>query len=101
MRRFILLCLLMFTVSGVAFAQQMSDEQVVQFVKEGQMMGKTQQQMTTELMRKGVTKEQIQRIQAKYSNKTGSMQNENSVSQSRMRTQKVMTKEIRIFVIRI
>lgn len=88
MRRFILLCLLMFTVSGVAFAQQMSDEQVVQFVKEGQMMGKTQQQMTTELMRKGVTKEQIQRIQAKYSNKTGSMQNENSVSQSRMRTQK-------------
>nr|WP_302830113.1 SLBB domain-containing protein [uncultured Bacteroides sp.] len=88
MRRFILLCLLMFTVSGVAFSQQMSDEQVVQFVKEGQMMGKTQQQMTTELMRKGVTKEQIQRIQAKYSNKTGSTQNENSVSQSRMRTQK-------------
>lgn len=88
MRRFILLCLLMFTVSGVVFAQQMSDEQVVQFVKEGQMTGKTQQQMTTELMRKGVTKEQIQRIQAKYSNKTGSIQNETSTSQSRMRTQK-------------
>ena len=87
MRRFILLCLLMFTVSGVAFAQQISDEQVVQFVKEGQMMGKTQQQMTTELMRKGVTKEQIQRIQAKY-NKTGGGQNETSVSQSRMRTQR-------------
>ncbi len=88
MRRFILLCLLMFTVSGVVFAQQMSDEQVVQFVKEGQMTGKTQQQMTTELMRKGVTKEQIQRIQAKYSNKTGSIQNETSTSQSRMRTRK-------------
>ena len=89
MRRFILLCLLMFTVSGVALAQQMSDEQVVQFVKEGQMMGKTQQQMTTELMRKGVTKEQIQRIQTKYSNnKSGSMQDETSSQQSRMRTQK-------------
>lgn len=90
MRRFILLCLLMFTVSGVTLAQQMSDEQVVQFVKEGQMTGKTQQQMTTELMRKGVTKEQIQRIQTKYSkNKSGDMQGGQSVtSQSRMRTQK-------------
>lgn len=90
MRRFILLCLLMFTVSSVAFAQQMTDDQVVQFVKEGQMTGKTQQQMTTELMRKGVTKEQIQRIQAKYSNnKTGNLQGDQSAtSQSRMRTQK-------------
>lgn len=90
MRRFILLCLLMFTVSSVAFAQQMTDDQVVQFVKEGQMTGKTQQQMTTELMRKGVTKEQIQRIQTKYSNnKTGNLQGDQSAtSQSRMRTQK-------------
>lgn len=90
MRRFILLCLLMFTVSSVAFAQQMTDDQVVQFVKEGQMTGKTQQQMTTELMRKGVTKEQIQRIQTKYSNnKAGNLQGDQSAtSQSRMRTQK-------------
>lgn len=88
MRRFILLCMLMFTVSGVALAQQLTDEQVVQFVKEGQMMGKTQQQMTTELMRKGVTKEQIKRIQAKYgSNKAGDNV-QAPVSQSRMRSQK-------------
>ena len=29
MRKFILLCLLMFTVSSVVFAQQMTDEQVI------------------------------------------------------------------------
>ncbi|MCD8184575.1 MAG: SLBB domain-containing protein [Bacteroides sp.] len=91
MRRFILLCLLMFTVSGVAFAQQMTDEQVVQFVKEGQMAGKTQQRMVTELMRKGVTKEQIQRIQAQYSGENsanGQGSKGTASSQSRMRTQK-------------
>ena len=70
MRRFILLCLLMFTVSSVVFAQRMTDEQVIQYVQEAQQAGKTQQQMSIELMKKGVTKEQIQRIQSKYSGKT-------------------------------
>ena len=93
MRRLILLCLLMFTVSSVAFAQQMTDEQVILYVQEAQKLGKTQQQMMTELMRKGVTKEQVQRIQSKYGGKsdgsagdagTGIMQQESS----RMRTQK-------------
>ena len=66
MRKFILLCLLVFTVSSVVFAQQMTDEQVILYVQEAQSQGKTQQQMLVELMKKGVTKEQIQRIQSKY-----------------------------------
>lgn len=33
MRRLITLFFLVFTLSGVAFAQQMSDDQVVQYVK--------------------------------------------------------------------
>lgn len=33
MRRFITLFFLIFTLSGVAVAQQMSDDQVVQYVK--------------------------------------------------------------------
>ena len=41
-------------------------EQVVQYVKDAQKMGKTQKQITTELMRRGVTKEQVERIQEKY-----------------------------------
>lgn len=44
MRRFILLCLLMFTVSSVVFAQRMTDEQVIQYVQEAQQAGKSQQQ---------------------------------------------------------
>ena len=73
MRRLITLFFLVFTLSGVAFAQQMSDDQVVQYVKSAQQMGKNQKQITTELMRRGVTKEQVERIQKKYENsKSGS-----------------------------
>lgn len=68
MRRLITLFFLVFTLSGVAFAQQMSDDQVVQYVKSAQQMGKNQKQITTELMRRGVTKEQVERIQKKYEN---------------------------------
>ena len=42
MRRLITLFFLVFTLSGVAFAQQMSDDQVVQYVKSAQQMGKNQ-----------------------------------------------------------
>ena len=89
MRRFITLFFLIFTLSGVALAQQMSDDQVVQYVKEGQKMGKTQKQMTTELMRKGVTREQVERIQKKYeaSNSAGKQAANHNVSKSRQRNQ--------------
>ena len=66
MRKILSLLLFAFVFSIASFAQQMSDEQVVQYVKDGQKAGKTQQQMTTELMRRGVTKEQVLRIQNKY-----------------------------------
>ena len=66
MRKILSLLLFAFVFSISSFAQQMSDEQVVQYVKDGQKAGKTQQQMTTELMRRGVTKEQVLRIQKKY-----------------------------------
>jgi hypothetical protein len=59
----------MFTVSSVVFAQRMTDEQVIQYVQEAQQAGKSQQQMSIELMKRGVTKEQIQRIQSEYSGK--------------------------------
>ncbi len=66
MRKILSLLLFAFVFSIASFAQHMSDEQVVQYVKDGQKAGKTQQQMTTELMRRGVTKEQVLRIQKKY-----------------------------------
>ena len=48
------------------FAQSMSDEQVVDFVKQEQSKGSNQQQIVTKLLRKGVTTEQLRRIRKKY-----------------------------------
>ncbi len=70
MRRIITLFLFLLTISIGAFAQ-MSDDQVIQYVKEGQKSGLTQKQMTADLMKRGVTKEQVERIQAKFQNTQG------------------------------
>ncbi len=70
MRRFITLILFALTVSLGAFAQ-MSDEQVIQYVKDGQKSGLSQKQMSTELMKRGVTKEQVERIKTKYEESQG------------------------------
>lgn len=89
MRRLMTLFFLVFTLSGVAFAQQMSDEQVVQYVKNAQQMGKNQKQITTELMRRGVTKEQILRIKDKYEEQNAPVVEKESMP-SQMRKRKTM-----------
>lgn len=71
MRRFITLFFLIFTLSGVAVAQQMSDDQVIQYVKNAQMQGMSQKQMTTELLKRGVTIEQAQRLKKQYEETQG------------------------------
>ncbi|NDV83370.1 SLBB domain-containing protein [Bacteroides sp. 51] len=89
MHRIITLFILVFILSGVAMAQQMSDDQVIQYLKTAQSQGKTQSQMTTELFRKGVTKEQLMRIKIKYENGEGTVdfntQQGETDSQQRMR----------------
>lgn len=88
MRRFITLFILAFALSGVAIAQQMTDDQVIQYIKTAQSQGKSQTQMTTELFRRGVTKEQIERIKQKYEteqNGTGSGTQQGTSGQQRMR----------------
>lgn len=89
MRRFITLFLFIFTLSGVALAQ-MSDDQVLQYVKNAQMQGVSQKQMTTELLKRGVTMEQAQRLKEKYLNSQGedeSSSSSKSTSASRLRSQ--------------
>ena len=66
MRRIFLLIFSLFLFTSLTYAQRMSDEQVVQYVKEAQAAGKSQKQMTTELLRRGVTQEQVLRIKSKY-----------------------------------
>ena len=66
MRRLFTLLLLAFALTSVTWAQTMTDDQVVEYVKSARSAGRTQQQITQELMRRGVTKEQVARIQQKY-----------------------------------
>ena len=86
MRRLITFFFLIFILSGVAMAQQMSDEQVIQYVKEANKSGKSQKQISTELLRRGVTKEQVTRIQQKYSGNQATEKNTDVSTQLRQRT---------------
>lgn len=63
----ILSFLVVLLLSGAAaFAQSMSDEQVLQYVKDGMQQGKDQRQLATELARRGVTREQAERVKKLY-----------------------------------
>ena len=53
-------------ISQVSVAQSMSDSQVVQYVKQQQEAGKSQDQIVSTLLQKGVTPEQLRRIRKKY-----------------------------------
>lgn len=74
MRKHITLIFIFFTLTTVVFAQKISDEQVLQFVMQASSQGMNQQQMITQLLAKGVTKDQIARIKTNYeSGKYGEM----------------------------
>ncbi len=74
MRKYIALALFFFTLTTTVFAQKISDEQVIQFVLQANSQGMNQQQMMTQLLAKGVTKDQIMRIKSNYeSGKYGEM----------------------------
>ncbi len=66
MKRFSLIAaLLLFSLSFVASAQ-MTDDQVVNYVKTAVAAGKSQEQIGRELLLRGVTQEQAERVRAKY-----------------------------------
>ena len=81
--RLFLLVLLLCSTSSL-MSQTMSDQQVLEYVKDGIRQGKEQKQMASELARKGVTKEQAIRVKELYekqnhvdtSNATGTEVNE-------------------------
>lgn len=68
MRRLLTFIIFFFFLCGAVWAQQMTDDQVIQYVKNAQKTGKSQQTIASELMRRGVTKEQLERIQSNYTN---------------------------------
>lgn len=79
MRRLSLLIFCLFIFTCLTYAQRMSDDQVVQYVKEAQAAGKSQKQMTSELLRRGVTQEQVLRIKSNYEAVKGEPINAGSV----------------------
>ncbi len=77
----------MFVVAGAVMAQQMTDDQIVQYVKSANQAGKSQQQIASELMRRGVTRQQLEKLYAKYQNgETTGQSEKTSAETSRMRS---------------
>ena len=78
----------------VLMAQSMSDDKVIQFVLDEQEKGASQQDIASQLLKKGVTAEQLRRVRKKYEAEKGQLgavdltgRNSN-VSQSRLRDEK-------------
>ena len=66
MKRIFILFSVALLVAGGAFAQAMSDDEVVAYVKSGLAQGKQKKTIYNELMVKGVSTTQLQRIKDKY-----------------------------------
>ena len=85
----VLSLLALMACSPLVMAQtSMTDQQVLEYVKQGMAEGKDQRQMATELARRGVTREQAERIKRMYEqgNLTGTGNNTTSSNtQSRSR----------------
>lgn len=67
MKKFSLLLFFLLCV-GVVSAQKMSDDQVIDYVMAAQEKGESQQQIAKDLLRKGVTMDQVNRIKRKMEN---------------------------------
>lgn len=62
----VLITLLFFLTGLIRLSAQMSDQQVIQELRKYENSGMTQQQILTELSKKGVTPSQLQRLRAQY-----------------------------------
>ena len=68
LKKSLILCLLLLGFSATPWAQGggISDKQVMEYVEMGLKQGKSQQQIATELARRGVTREQAERVKKLY-----------------------------------
>ena len=68
LKKSLILCLMLLGFSATPWAQGggMSDKQVMEYVEMGMKQGKSQQQIATELARRGVTREQAERVKKLY-----------------------------------
>lgn len=66
MKKFVLIAAVLFCSLSIASYAQMSDEQVINYVKSSMAAGKSQNQIGKELLARGVTQEQAERIKSRY-----------------------------------
>lgn len=74
LKKSLFFCLMLFGLSTISMAQGsgMSDKQVMEYVETGLKQGKSQQQIATELARRGVTRAQAERVKKLYEQSQGS-----------------------------
>ena len=89
MKKIFLFMLFSFLSTACLLAQKMTDDQVVEYVMSAQEKGDSQQQIAADLLRRGVTMEQINRIRRKMDGqeKTGIGQTIDKKSRTRTATQ--------------
>lgn len=71
--------------AGQVWAQSMSDDQVVEYVKSATEAGKSQKQIMTELAARGVTRAQAERIKKRYEEQQASEQGMGAIAKNRQR----------------
>ena len=66
-KKSLIFCLMLLSLSTISWAQAgMSDQQVKEYVEMSMQQGKSQQQIANELARRGVTREQAERVKRLY-----------------------------------
>ena len=67
-KKSLIFCCMLLCLSANTWSQGsgMSDKQVMEYVETGMKQGKSQQQIATELARRGVTREQAERVKKLY-----------------------------------
>ena len=83
---FFCLMLLCFSTTPWAQGSGMNDKQVMEYVEMGMKQGKSQQQIATELARRGVTREQAERVKKLYKQKQKSGKSMDATQNDRQRT---------------
>ena len=81
-------CLMLICFSATLWAQGsgMTDKQVMEYVEMGMQQGKSQQQIATELARRGVTREQAERVKKLYEQGQKGGKNATATKNDRKRT---------------
>lgn len=83
--RIIMISLLLAFMTMPAFAQSMSDEEVMEYVKSATERGVSQKQIVLDLAAKGVTRAQAERIKSKYESDKKTLNSKSAVEKNGMR----------------